>query len=201
MSYYPRPAVQAVYPTTNPRRSHAPLETPPVIPRHQLPRLPSLPRTQTSLPQSLSQTHTLTTHIVTAAFPRTPSELLVRANYAPPPDESKQARKERVQNIYKTFSHKKRRQEKGLPVGQPRREVLYNVFNRYARKGRMDPNGLTLVVTHAVGFPKEVGIIYIAFLCTYLPNFVTYLYAVDLGAGIRTHHQIHRGSKLWGSGE
>lgn len=155
---YPRPAIQANYPTTNPRTALPYLETPPVIPRSELPPLPGGPRPQSSLPEALSRTHTLSTHIITAAFPRVSANLYNEADYAPPPVESKEARKQRVKDVFEKISVTKRKYEAGASVGTPRREVLYNVFNRYARKGPLDPDGLTIIVTHAVGFPKEVSL-------------------------------------------
>lgn len=144
-------------PSMNPYPTYEPLLTPPYVADANLPRLPHGPRSQSSLPDALRRTHVLTSHIVTAAWPRVPSDLLVESEHVPPASESKEQRKARVESEFRSLSYKKRAQERRDVKGVPKREeVLYNVFNRYRRKGAWDRNGVTIVVTHAVGFPKEV---------------------------------------------
>lgn len=150
----PEPLV--VSPLMNPYPSYDPL-LPPPISTSPLPTLPSGPRTQSSLPTALSKTHILSTHIVCAAFPRCPGPLFDPAAHEPPSNEGKAERKARVEREFQEMQSLKRaaeRRERGL---EAREEALYNVFNRYRRKGAWVPDGLTLVVTHAVGFPKEVS--------------------------------------------
>ena len=154
---YARPNPLIRYPTVYPRKTYAPILTPPVVPLALLPSLPDGPREQSSLPPNLSATHALSTHLVTAAWPRTPSDLFIESEHEPPANESKQDRKARVKREHEYLTIKKRASERGETAGVPeRKEVLYSAFNRYRRKGPWVQGGLTLFVTHAVGFPKEV---------------------------------------------
>lgn len=146
-----------VSPLMNPYPTYDPLLTPPVVASSQLPQLPFGPRPQSSLPSALQATHVLSTHIVTGAWPRCPGELFEPAKHDPPAAETKEQRKGRVNREFRDMQIKKRAAERRERLPE-RNEVLYNVFNRYRRKGQWEQNGLTLVVTHAVGFPKEVRV-------------------------------------------
>ena len=151
----PNPLIRS--PTVHPRQTYEPILTPPVVPSTLLPSLPDGPRQQSSLPPNLSATHVLSTHLVTAAWPRTPSDLFIELEHEPLANENKQDRKARVKREHQHLSTMKRASERGETKGVPKREeVLYSAFNRYRRKGPWLQDGLTLVVTHAVGFPKEV---------------------------------------------
>lgn len=152
----PEPLI--VSPLMNFYPTYDPLLPPPTT--SALPTLPSGFRSQSSLPAALSSTHVLSTHIVTAAYPRCPGPLFSPAKHEPPANEGKAERKARVEREFQEMQTLKRaaeRRERGL---EERNEVLYNVFNRYKRKGEWLQDGLTLVVTHAVGFPKEVSLSY-----------------------------------------
>lgn len=159
MAFYPPPNPVKIMPSVNPYPNYNPILTPPAVSPSDLPSLPHGPRPQSSLPPNLQKTHILSSHIVTAAWPRMPSELFVEADHQAPASETKEARKARVNGEFTALSRKKRAAERRDQHGVPARsEVLYNVFNRYRRKGTWDPSGLTIVVTHAVGFPKEVTV-------------------------------------------
>jgi len=157
-SSYPRPNPAIISPRVNPYPTYDPILTPPLVGPLDLPELPHDPRPQSSLPKPLQATHILSTHIITAAWPRCRSELYVEANHSPPVNETKEQRKARVNREFQEMAVKKRAAERRDQLGvSERKEVLYTVYNRYRRKGKWDPEGLTLIVTHAVGFPKEVG--------------------------------------------
>ncbi|KAF8316887.1 hypothetical protein DL93DRAFT_2134844 [Clavulina sp. PMI_390] len=143
----------------NPRNpSYVPLQYPPEIPASSLPNLPSAPRKQSSLPPALARNYKLTTHIVTAAWPRLPSQLFDPAAYEAPQGESRVERRARVNKVYDELDQSRILADRG--EGPERNEVLYNVVNRYRRKGKWvregGEGGITLFVTHAVGFPKEI---------------------------------------------
>lgn len=141
------------------RHALRPTVTPPRIPTHLLPSLPTPLRSQSSLPSRLRDTHSLSTHIVKAAWPRLPSHILDTAAHEPPLNETKAQRKARSKARFEEVSRKKAAQEnetQGLGDTAPRPELLFNTVNRYARKDAFHPEGLTIVVVHAIGFPKEV---------------------------------------------
>ncbi|KAF8302072.1 hypothetical protein DL93DRAFT_2233650 [Clavulina sp. PMI_390] len=146
----------------NPRKpSYAPLEVPPEVPASSLPELPSPPRAKSSLPPALARDYKLTTHIVTAAWPRLPSQLYDPAAYEVPQNEGKAERRARVDQIYAKLDGSRILADRG--EGPARKEVLYNVLNRYRRKDRWiregGERGITLFVTHGVGFPKEASVV------------------------------------------
>lgn len=157
-SPYPRPNPEIISPKLNPYPTYDPILPPPSVAPLDLPKLPGGPRPQSSLPRPLQATHILTSHVVTAAWPRCRSALFAEADHMPPENETKEQRKARVNREFEDMTLKKRAAERRDQSGVPERnEVLYGVYNRYRRKGRWNPDGLTLIVTHAVGFPKEVG--------------------------------------------
>ena len=195
MSYtsYPRPNPAIVSPKVNPYPTYDPILTPPLVAPIDLPELPHGPRPQSSLPKSLQATHVLSSHLVTAAWPRCRSELFVEADHVFPKNETKEQRKTRINREFDEMALKKRAAERRDQPGVPeRKEVLYTVFNRYRRKGKWDPEGLTIIVTHAVGFPKEVSAIFFY----HQPWPVTYLrIPEDMGADIcadRSAYRIHQ---------
>lgn len=155
LTYYPRPEQFIKSPSINPPKTYAPLLVPPPLKAAQFPQIPGGARSQSSLPTSLSATHVVSSHIVTAAWPRAPAELFVESAHEPPAFETKEQRKARVDGEYSAFLA--RQQERAKPGVVAREEVLFSVFNRYRRKGLWDKNGLTLIVTHATGFPKEAS--------------------------------------------
>ncbi|KAF9509981.1 hypothetical protein BS47DRAFT_1396381 [Hydnum rufescens UP504] len=128
---YPPPKPILRFPNTKSPLTYSPILTPPVVPYALLPTLPYGPSEQ-SLPGSLSATHILSTHIIPAAWRRSPSDLFIESEHEPPQNESKQDRKARI--------------------------GIFRAFNMYRRKGPWLPVGLTLLVTHAVGFPKEIWV-------------------------------------------
>lgn len=144
-----------VSPLMNPYPTYDPLLTPPTVALSELPKLPNGARPQSSLPESLQSTHILSTHVVTGAWPRCPGELFDPVQYEPPVPEGKEQRKARVAREFRDMQLKKRAAERRERLPE-RNEVLYNIFNRYRRKGQWEQDGITLLVTHAIGFPKEV---------------------------------------------
>ncbi len=155
---YPPPSPIHAWSTINPPvpTTYDPLLTPPLASIGQLPNLPQGQRPQSSLPDAIRTTHTVSTHIVTAAWPRTNSRLYVETEWAAPPNETKEQRKARVQRHTDYLYQQGLDVDKGLvSTWEKRPEVLYNAWNRYSRKTQV-PGGLTLIVTHAVGFHKEV---------------------------------------------
>lgn len=104
-------------------------------------------------------TYVRTTHVIPAALPRT----LSKGAYPPAPS-SKDERKEWVKTTSGAIYDKKQACERGetvegvdLNAVEP---MLFNVLDRYAihigreegRKGK----GITLLLTHATGFPRRV---------------------------------------------
>ena len=150
--------------TVNPRRRLAPLLPPP--------KLVPLP---TSLPQSLfrkcvfTPTHTLSVHIIPAAYPRAGS----------PPDrveipgldtfQGKSAKEDRKQWLKETMDRmfwEKREAEKVFPDTKANirvaEEGIWGTLLRIRRnrsvadEGLQGPKGITLVSTHPIGYHKEV---------------------------------------------
>ncbi|KAF9010776.1 Alpha/beta hydrolase family-domain-containing protein [Cyathus striatus] len=136
-------------PTVNPRRRLEVLETPPAA---TSPSLPSPPRSPV-----FTSTHSLSTHIIPAAYPRSPSTpgtFLVPNNL-----KTKEERQEWVKQTVGTMLKEKRGIEAGVQVGQVKSEqVLWSVVNRIARNVKTEDGkkGLTLVVTNPIGFHKEI---------------------------------------------
>ncbi|KAF8330805.1 uncharacterized protein EI90DRAFT_2921583 [Cantharellus anzutake] len=157
---YPPPNPVHIWPKVYPPvpETYAPLLNPPLALVGQLPKLPHGQRPQSSLPDAIGRTHVLSAHIAAAAWPRVNSELYVESQWAPPPNETKEERKARVKRHSEFLAQQSYDIDNGLVATWPKRsEVLYNAWNRYARKTQV-PGGLTLIVTHAVGFPKEAKI-------------------------------------------
>ena len=158
---YPPPNPIITWPKINPPvpTTYAPLLPPPPASEGELPRLPRGQRLHSSLPDAIRKTYTLTTHIITAAWPRVNSELYVESRWAAPPNETKAGREARVKQHSEYLFQQSLDVVNGLvPTWPKRHEVLYSAWNRYARKTQV-PGGLTLIVTHAVGFPKEASVI------------------------------------------
>lgn len=158
---YTRPSSPIKSPSLNPYPSYDPILPPPLISPHELPSLPSAPRLQQSLPPTLQTYYSLSTHIVTAAWPRMPCELFDEAfrtgNIPPYGEEDGRAKKLRVEKDRQELERKKMASERRDLAGVPKREeVLYNVFNLYRRVERRSEKGLTLIVAHGIGFVKEV---------------------------------------------
>jgi len=150
--------------TVNPRRCLAPLLAPP--------KLVPLP---TPLPQSLfrkcafTRTHTLSVHIIPAAYPRAGS----------PPDrveipgldafQGKSTKEDRKRWLKETMNHmfwEKREAEKVFPDPTENvrvaEEGIWGTLLRIKKnmsvedEGIQGPKGITLVATHPIGFHKEV---------------------------------------------
>ena len=146
MSTIPRPQPQPPRPAEHVTPTPLlPLRSPPEP--LQYPALPCPPRDH-----RFNTSYDVTTHIIPAAFPRsTPFVALP----AVPGRETKDERAARIQRYTGELSSL---QAQHLPDGsgtQPR--VLWNVLNRYVRKG--SGGGLTLLLLHANGLHKEVSVI------------------------------------------
>ncbi|KZS93027.1 hypothetical protein SISNIDRAFT_97404 [Sistotremastrum niveocremeum HHB9708] len=126
-----------------------------------LPQLPFPPRQP-----RFSDAYELSTHIVPAAFPR-------RATKPFEPIADEETREQRTARIKRVAEDLEKR-DVDMDDGQRGRKVddatLWNVWNRYRRKekegtksspgdrdgDRKGGGGLTLIVLHANGFPKEI---------------------------------------------
>lgn len=129
-----------------------PLEVPPEVSLESLPPFPLSPG-----PSPLDTFYTRSTHYVPAAFPRTTPDVPP----TPPPNwsENKEEYKANVRKTTEEVIAKRMAFLKEKPPGS--RKALLSCVSRFVRRGidstkpRM---GFTLVVSHATGFGKEVGI-------------------------------------------
>jgi hypothetical protein len=147
----PKPQISRNWPNNFylfPNATLEPLQNPPLP--NSTKQSPSLPKRNPRSPWKCS-THTLSTHIIPAAYPRV-------GRYKPLPpliDErlDPTQRRERSHEMAKTLS-RRQKDVRGIWNGPP----LFNVVNRYARNEiPSDKKGVTIVASHATGFPKEVG--------------------------------------------
>ncbi|KDQ07652.1 hypothetical protein BOTBODRAFT_38633 [Botryobasidium botryosum FD-172 SS1] len=143
-------------------RPEAPFNIPPILTRNLLPlltkntpvapNLPSPPR-----PEAFTSTHTLTTHVFPAAFPRHPSSPLPRAPTAT--GRLDQEQRERLLRNARDIVDLRRPCYKGegcVPApGNEGDTDLWLVINRYARDEGPRRGGVTLLAFHANGFHKE----------------------------------------------
>jgi len=146
-SSYPRPILIPNVPTVYPRQL-API-------KHQLttslPTLPSPPRSS-----QFGKHFTLSSHIFSAAFPRTP---FGPAPASFPEGGTKEEREARIGDAVSDLTRKKLAYERGELNPSLRGERLWIVVNRYVRNG-LSPRsrGITIVAAHANGLHKEVGV-------------------------------------------
>jgi len=100
----------------------------------------------------------LTTHVIPAAYPRTSPALPVpRVAH---PSASKEERMEIAADNSKLLLQRREKQIQGEWVGQGSKKILWNCINRYKSLGprpTRGKRGLTLLLVHATGFPKEVS--------------------------------------------
>lgn len=192
--------------STNPRPLR-PLVDPPQHLLLYPPVLPSPPRSihqssksgSASSSGAFSSRYTLSTHIIPGAFPRTTpyvppfydpsfSNQEIRSDDRAAKDERKKklgvvARK--LLALKELFSYGEREDEDVvLPTDGSENRILWNAVNRYVRKDLDDDSKLannttrlTLFITHANGFPKEVCFIALcpkfeAFYSSYLYSFI-----------------------------
>jgi hypothetical protein len=120
-----------------------PLQSPPEP--LEFPALPCPPRD----PQ-FTDTYTVTTHLIPAAFPRASPFIPVPAL---PVHESRAERSSRVQRYTSELLSLQARNGPDHSGKQP--TVLWTVLNRYVRAG--SGGGLTLLVLHSNGLHKEVS--------------------------------------------
>lgn len=153
------------YPPAKPHtwRTITPRKAVPVYPPPEpldYPSLPSQPRQP-----AFNAPFTLSTHIVPAAHLRT-------LPYAPMPPlpPADLPRADRAQ--YNEGIRDKMRVLASPIASSGHPILLWNCLNRYVRKGASG-TGLTLLFTHANGFPKEVGSL--SPLKTYPPKFSSFL--------------------------
>jgi len=115
------------------------------------PPLPSPPRDE-----FFNDNYTVSTHLIPAACPRLTPDVPL-----PPAPEFSTDPSERKRNIQQTAAQIRELQalyDQGK-FGEERSEkLLWNCVNRYARRRvrSYGKSGLTLLLTHANGFPKEV---------------------------------------------
>jgi hypothetical protein len=99
--------------------------------------------------------YTVSTHLVPAACPRITPDIPLPIL----PEFSDSSEKKR--NIQRLATEMRERQElfvQGRLCGERSEKLLWNCVNRYAKRAPDGKKGLTLFLTHAVGFPKEVFI-------------------------------------------
>jgi hypothetical protein len=114
----------------------------------EYPTLPYPPRDP-----HFTDTYTVTTHVIPAAFPRTSPFVPVTAlpGYE---SESKEERNSRIQQYTNELLALQGQHEPDLSGTQP--TVLWTVLNRYVCKNK-GSGGLTLLVLHSNGLHKEVS--------------------------------------------
>lgn len=189
--------------TTRPPRNVEDIVTrlPPLTDSSKLPSLPSPPRE----PLVFHGKYTVSTHLVPAAYPRHPSSAhLLHPKVSPPipsqPSPEQATTKERRQAWAKHTSQLLTQKRAILQEVEYELEdssfefdtlddpVLWNAINRYARIENVEDNqsdtALTLIVTCANGYPKEVGSTHIEFRPL---DEREILFCVDLGTSVATH--------------
>ncbi|KLO12491.1 hypothetical protein SCHPADRAFT_921364 [Schizopora paradoxa] len=147
------------------------------------------PRSASSQTHETHQYFDVSTHIVPAAYPRlTPyvsfSELERRAGgFAGA--ETKESRSLRAKQISEQLSRLRENYAKGKLVSDgSENRLLWNVVNRYSRKGSLPANKtrVTLLLAHANGFPKETWEPFLVQLCKKLEGqdvFVDEAWAIE----------------------
>ena len=146
MSTIPRPPPQLPRPTEKVSPTPLlPLRLPPEPLRY--PALPCPPRDH-----RFNTSYDVTTHIIPAAFPRSTPFVALPAF---PDHETKVERAARIQRHTDELLSLQAQHVPDGSVARP--QVLWNVLNRYVRKG--NGGGLTLLLLHANGLHKEVSVI------------------------------------------
>lgn len=140
--------IMSTYPLPKPStwRAIAHRKTIPVYPPLEPLDYPSLPSQPRRLP--FDAPFTLSTHIIPAAHLRTLPYVQM-----PPPPPADLPKAERAK--YNQEIRDKLRVLASPPISSGHPILLWNCLNRYVRKGAPG-TGLTLFLTHANGFPKEV---------------------------------------------
>lgn len=152
---------------TNPR-SFASVNPKPIFPLHDPPAHllsspPSLPaEAQSRRPDACPiEGYLVSTHIVPAAYPRqTPYVKVSYKILKHDASTSLQERRAGVQSIAEGFEETRRRITRGKPAADVEEGyLLWNVVNRYyPKKSRpASAKGITLFLSHANGFSKEVS--------------------------------------------
>ncbi|TFK44136.1 hypothetical protein BDQ12DRAFT_4197 [Crucibulum laeve] len=150
MLSYSKPKQPFAISTINPRPQFLPLEAPPITDVY--PSLPGPPRSPVFMP-----THTLSTHIIPAAFPQcpsTPGQIEMPATFSTKEERAVWIKKTSVEMV-----HEKLDLIAGKDVGQVTSSaLLWSCINRIARNSPPEAGktGITLVVTNPLGFHKEI---------------------------------------------
>ncbi|KAF4620417.1 hypothetical protein D9613_000172 [Agrocybe pediades] len=147
-------------PTVNPRRRLAPL-----LESSQLVPLPNPLPPNLNRKCAFTPTHTVSVHVLPAAFPRAPS---TPGQVELPPAESfksKDDRKKFINNLVQKLVWEKQQLESGSPDPSIKQEVsevgLWNTALRIRRNestvdGGSNAKGITLIAAHPIGFHKEI---------------------------------------------
>ncbi|KII91721.1 hypothetical protein PLICRDRAFT_51853 [Plicaturopsis crispa FD-325 SS-3] len=145
MTSYPRPstATSALPELSHTRTLRTP--SPPSLPLPS-PSLPSPPREP-----AFSSKFTLSTHIFSAAYPRTapPDQLPT-----PPPNTGIPKKHKQLLNQTAAELLSLKQRQHNDDRGNTR--VLWNCVNRYVRRDLVRSRGITLLFTQGTGFPKEI---------------------------------------------
>ena len=148
--------------TVNPRRKLGPLLVPPT--------LVPLPSNLPSRSAEFTATHTLSVHILPAAYPRSAST--AGCIQIPPTEgfKDKAGRKEWISETVQNMLQQKIEADKIFPdpaAGvEVRKEGLWGTVLRIRRNKSAEPwdgrKGVTVVATHCIGFHKEVSALFSA---------------------------------------
>jgi len=123
-------------------RSFLPIQPCPI--NSHSPPLPSPPR------QTIHAAYALTTHLIPAAFPRSVPDVPFREI----PPHSTPDRQAQVASLARELIEERACFAQGKLYGDHSQKPLWNCVNRYVRTDNPG-SGLTLLLAHANGFPKE----------------------------------------------
>ena len=145
--------------TVNPRRHLAPLVQPPKLVPLPNPLPDSINRTC-----AFTSTHTLSVHLLPAAFPRACSpddSVVIPAMEDFPGKDGKENRKKWMLKTAERMLWEKKEAEKMFPAPEARVRVapegIWNAVSRIRRNKRaLHGKGITIVTMHPIGFHKEV---------------------------------------------
>lgn len=113
------------------------------------PPLPSPPRNEL-----FDDSYTVSTHLVPAACPRLTPD--VPSPVIPEFSTNASERKQKFQQLTTEICERQELYSQGKLGGERSEKLLWNCVNRYVKRAQDEKKGLTLLLAHANGFPKEV---------------------------------------------